>query len=129
MKRLALFAFCLTVCAALQAQTEAPLKEQLKQADFSAQIIKETPPAGANWTERQLYYIRRQLTGTDFYEPANYMFVRPSVKAIGFVPTVFAVADRILRDSKIGTYDVHPDPGSNRKTEGPEAYAPGRAGK
>ena len=126
MKRLALFAFLLTVCASLHAQADSSLCAQLRQADFSKQIIKETPPAGANWAERQCYYIRRQLTGRDFYEPANYMFFRPAVKTIGFVPAVFALSDRLLRDSKIGTYDVHIDPDINKIQEGPEAYAPWR---
>ena len=45
------------------------------------------------------------------------------------IPAIFATADRVLRDSKIGTYDVRIDAEHPVVNEGPEAYAPGRAGK
>jgi hypothetical protein len=92
-------------------------------------VVVETPPEGANVVEKGAWRVYRQLTGRDFYRPANYMFFRQAVKETGFFPAVFATADRILRDSKIGTYDVRIDAAHPMVEEGPEAYAPGRAGK
>ena len=97
--------------------------------DFSDRTTEERAPDGANCFERMSWHISRQLTGRNFYSPANYMFFRQAVKEIGFIPAVFAIADRILRDSKVGTYDVYIDPEHPVIEEGPEAYAPWRAGK
>ena len=102
-------------------------RDLLRHADFSSQRITETPPAGANVTERALWTVRKQLTGRDFYEPANYMFLRPAVREIGFIPAVFATSDRILRDTRLGTVRAVPDPSDGRIHEGPEAYSLKRA--
>ena len=120
MKRLAIIASVLLACASAFAQTDE--RELLRKADFSSQLIKETPPAGANCAERAMWSLRRQLTGRDMYEPANYMFVRQATCEIGFVPAVFATADRILRDTRIGTVRAIPNPEDGRIHEGPEAY-------
>ncbi|MBO4455921.1 MAG: hypothetical protein J5759_05680 [Bacteroidales bacterium] len=89
----------------------------------------ESAPEGANVMEKAAWRVSRQLTGRDFYRPVNYMFFRQAVKEIGLIPAIFATADRVLRDSKIGTYDVRIDAEHPVVNEGPEAYAPGRAGK
>ena len=47
-----------------------------------------------------------------------------AVKTLGFIPAVFATADRILRDSKLGTATVKLDPSDPFIHEGPEAYLP-----
>ena len=120
MKRLAIVASVLLACASAFAQTDE--RELLRKADFSSQLIKETPPAGANCAESALWSLRRQLTGHDMYEPANYMFVRQATREIGLVPAVFATADRILRDTRIGTVRAIPTPEDGRIHEGPEAY-------
>ncbi len=125
MKRLAIVASVLLACASAFAQTDE--RELLRGADFSAQMIKETPPAGANCAETAMWSLRRQLTGRDMYEPANYMFVRQATREIGFVPAVFATADRILRDTRIGTVRAIPNPEDGRIHEGPEAYKLRRA--
>ena len=91
------------------------------QADFSSRIIDRHPPEGANAFEKASWHVYNQLTGRDFYDPANYMFFRQAVSQIGFIPAFFATADRILRDSKLGTADIHID---SIIHEGPEAYAP-----
>ncbi|MBR4810110.1 MAG: hypothetical protein IK031_07505 [Bacteroidales bacterium] len=96
---------------------------------FSDKLIEEKAPEGANAIERAAWKVSRQLTGKDFYRPVNYMFFRQAVKEIGLIPAIFATADRILRDSKIGTYDIGLDAAHPLVEEGPEAYAPGRAGK
>ena len=120
MKRLAIIASVLLACASAFAQTDE--RELLRDADFSGQLIKETPPAGANCAETAMWSLRRQLTGRDMYEPANYMFVRQATREIGLVPAVFATADRILRDTRIGTVRAIPNPEDGRIHEGPEAY-------
>lgn len=125
MKRLAIVAYVLLACASAFAQTDE--RELLRNADFSGQLIKETPPAGANCAETAMWSLRRQLTGRDMYEPANYMFVRQATREIGFVPAVFATADRILRDTRIGTVRAIPNPEDGRIHEGPEAYSLKRA--
>ena len=95
-------------------------------ADFSSKIIIEHAPADANAGERALYEVYKQLTGSDFYDPPNYMFFRQAVDTLGFVPAVFATLDRVLRDSKIGTATLKLDPDDPVKHEGPEAYDPQR---
>ena len=87
------------------------------------------PPEGANALEKTAWFVNNQLIGKDFYEPANYMFFRQAVKTIGFFPAIFATADRILRDSRIGTASNRTDADNPVIKEGPEAYAPGRAGR
>lgn len=96
---------------------------------FSEKIITETPPAGANGVEKAAWAVSNQLVGRDFYRPANYMFFRQAVKTIGFIPAIFATADRIIRDSKIGTAGARIDAEHPVIEEGPEAYAPGRNGR
>ncbi|MBO4475686.1 MAG: hypothetical protein J5737_03075 [Bacteroidales bacterium] len=98
-----------------------PLKK-----DFSEKIIEQTPPEGANALEKAAWFVNNQLVGQDFYEPVNYMFFRQAVRTIGFFPAVFATADRILRDSRIGTAGARLDAGHRVIREGPEAYAPGK---
>ena len=96
---------------------------------FNDKLIEESAPEGANVVEKAAWGVYRQLGGRDFYRPVNYMFFRQAVKEIGLLPAIFATIDRILRDSKIGTYDVRIDADHPVVAEGPEAYAPGRAGK
>jgi len=98
----------------------------LLQSDFSEKIIEQKAPEGANGLEKASWLVNNQLTGRDFYDPANYLFFRQAVKQIGFFPAVFATADRILRDSKLGTFDVHIDATNPVVHEGPEAYSPKR---
>lgn len=97
------------------------------EKDFSQQIIVQSPPEGANAAEKAAWFVNNQLTGRDFYDPANYMFFRQAVKGIGFIPAIFATADRILRDSRIGTASARLDAGHPTIQEGPEAYAPWRS--
>lgn len=97
-------------------------------ADFSSMLIREQAPAGANGCEKASYEIYKQLTGRDFYDPPNYMFLRQAVDTIGFFPAVLATLDRIVRDSKIGTATVMLDPDDPVIHEGPEAYLCRRAG-
>ncbi|MBO4670456.1 MAG: hypothetical protein J5640_01245 [Bacteroidales bacterium] len=123
-KAILLFALLLGAPAAAQSMSDRAL---IFSRDFSDQATEKHAPDGANCFERMSWRISRQLTGRDFYSPANYMFFRQAVKEIGFIPAVFATADRILRDSKLGTYDVHMDPERPVIEEGPEAYAPWRA--
>jgi len=104
-------------------------KDLILNKSYSDKVIGEAAPEGANAVEKAAWRINRQLTGRDFYRPVNYMFLRQAVKEIGFFPAIFATADRILRDSKIGTYDVRIDAEHPVVNEGPEAYAPGRAAK
>lgn len=101
-------------------------RELIRRADFSGLVVKEAAPDSANASERALWAVRRQLTGRDLYEPANYMFLRPAVKELGFVPAAFALSDRILRDTRLGTVRAIPDPEDGRIHEGPEAYNPCR---
>ena len=122
MRRPLLVAAALLCGVTLHSQT--PDSELLRQADFSGKRITEHAPEGANCTERALYTVRKQLTGRDFYEPANYMFVRPAVREIGFIPAFFATSDRILRDTRIGTASLKLDPSDPFVHEGPGAYAP-----
>ena len=96
-------------------------------ADFSSKIITEHAPDGANAGEKAMYELYKQLTGSDFYDPPNYMFFRQAVDTLGFVPAVFATLDRVLRDSKIGTATLKLDPDDPVKHERPEAYAPQRS--
>ena len=93
-------------------------------ADFSQMLYSERAPEGANTAETALYHIYRQLTGRDFYDPPNYMFFRQAVGTLGFFPAIFATADRILRDSRLGTAQVKLDPEDPFVHEGPEAYLP-----
>lgn len=120
MKLCACTAAALLACVSALAQTAD--RDLLRQADFSSRCITETPPAGANAAEKALWGIRRQLTGQDLYEPANYMFVRPAVRELGLIPAVFATSDRILRDTRIGTVNVRRDPVDGKIHEGTEAY-------
>ena len=99
------------------------------QKSFEDRITAETPPPGANGIEKAAWHVRRQLTGRDFYEPANYMYLRQAVKEIGLVPAFFSTADRILRDSRMGTAGTRLDASNPVIKEGPEAYAPRRSGK
>ena len=121
MKRLAIIAAVLFACASAFAQTDE--RALLRRADFSKRQITETPPAGANAAEKAMWGVRRQMTGHDMYEPANYMFFRPAVREIGFFPAIFATADRILRDTKLGTAYAVPDMEDGKIHEGPEAYS------
>lgn len=113
----------LLLAAAVPALAQTSDRELLRLADFSSKQIIETPPAGANAAEKTLWGVRRQLTGTDRYEPANYMFFRPAVRELGLIPAFFATADRILRDTRLGTVRALPDPSDGKIHEGPEAYA------
>ena len=96
---------------------------------FGALVLTEHAPEGANLAEKALHEVYKQLSGTDFYRPANYMFFGSAVRQIGLFPAIFATSDRILRDSKLGTYDVHLDAERPFVSEGPEAYIPGRKKK
>lgn len=124
MKRLLLFFLILSAAP----QTPPPGSDAglLLQADFSGRIVTSQPPQDANWLEKASWQVYNQLTGRDFYDPANYMFFRQAVRRIGFIPAFFATADRILRDSKLGTADVQIDASHPVVHEGPEAYAPGK---
>lgn len=113
----------LLLAAAVPALAQTSDRELLRRADFSSKQIIETPPAGANAAEKMLWGVRRQLTGTDRYEPANYMFFRPAVRELGLIPAFFATSDRILRDTRLGTVRALPDPSDGKIHEGPEAYA------
>lgn len=113
----------LLLAAAVPALAQTSDRELLRRADFSSKQIIETPPAGANAAEKTLWGVRRQLTGTDRYEPANYMFFRPAVRELGLIPAFFATSDRILRDTRLGTVRALPDPSDGKIHEGPEAYA------
>ena len=104
-------------------------KDLILKKSYSDKVIEESAPEGANAVEKAAWRVNRQLTGRDFYRPVNYMFFRQAVKEIGFFPAIFATADRILRDSKLGTYDVRIDAEHPVVNEGPVAYAPGRTGK
>lgn len=121
MRRLALILFLFAFAFSAHAQKDSEL---LLNADFSALQLHESAPEGANAAELAMYGINRQLTGRDFYDPPNYMFFRQAVKTLGFIPAVFATADRILRDSKLGTATVKLDPSDPFIHEGPEAYLP-----
>lgn len=120
MRRPAIIAAALLITAPALAQVSD--RSLLEAADFSSLTIKEMPPEGANGVETALWSVRKQLTGRDFYEPANYMFVRPAVRELGLIPAVFATSDRILRDTRIGTVQVPLDPADPFIHEGPEAY-------
>ena len=128
MKRLALLLF-FVVWSFSQTVSAQTAKTILLEKDFSDKEIIEAPPEGANGAEKALYKVYQQLMGQDLYRPQNYMFFRKAVKEIGFFPAVFAVFDRVLRDSKLGTAGVMMDPEQIVIEEGPEAYAPGRAAK
>lgn len=91
-------------------------------ADFSYMPVNDKTPEGANAAEKALCEIYRQLTGRDFFDPPNYMFLRRAVNSLGFFPGLFATLDRILRDSKIGTFTSRLDPDDPYVHEGPEAY-------
>lgn len=95
-------------------------------ADFSALRTSEKFPEGANGAEKALHTIRKQLTGRDFYDPPNYMFFRQAVRSLGVIPAIFATADRILRDSRLGTVLEPLTPEDSYIHEGPEAYKPGK---
>lgn len=128
MKRFALLFFFL-VWSFSQTVSAQTTKTILLEKSFNDKEIKETPPEGANGAEKALHKVYQQLMGQDFYRPQNYMFFRLAVKEIGFFPAVFAVIDRVLRDSKLGTAGVMTDSEQPFIEEGPEAYAPGRAEK
>ena len=103
-------------------------KSLILNADFGGKVLQEAPPQEAVGIERAVWHVRRQLSGRDFYDPPNYIFFRQAVRCIGFIPALFATADRLLRDSRIGTAgQIGPDRPVIQ--EGPEAYAPGRAGR
>ena len=125
MRRIALILTLLpAVLFPLNAQNDIQL---MLDADFSSKLYREQAPEGANAGEKALYEVYKQLTGRDFYDPPNYMFLRQAVDTLGFVPGVLATLDRILRDSKIGTATVVLDPDDPVIHEGPEAYARGAA--
>ena len=105
-------------------QAHSPDTALVLNADFSSLRSKESAPEGANAAERALYTVRKQLTGRDFYDPPNYMFFRQAVRTIGFIPAIFATADRILRDTRLGTMREKLDPEDPYIHEGPEAYKP-----
>ena len=94
-------------------------------ADFSSLRTSEKSPEGANGAEKALHTIRKQLTGRDYYDPPNYMFFRQAVRSLGVIPAVFATADRILRDTRLGTAREQLDPEDPYIHEGPEAYKAG----
>ena len=97
--------------------------------NFSEKMITQDAPAGANLVEKAAWTVNLQLVGRDFYRPENYMFFRQAVKTIGFFPAIFATADRIIRDSKMGTAGARIDADHPVIEEGPEVYAPGRNGR
>lgn len=115
--------------ASAQENDGAGDRKVILQQSFDGKLIKEAPPAGANGLEKAAWFVYQQLTGRDFYRPENYMFFGKAVKEIGFFPAVFATADRILRDSRIGTASTRLDTEHPTIEEGPEAYAPGRGGR
>ena len=122
MRRLALILALLpAVLFSASAQNDIQL---MLDADFSSRLYCEQAPEGANAGEKALYEIYKQLTGRDFYDPPNYMFLRQAVDTLGLVPGVLATLDRVLRDSKIGTATVVLDPDDPVIHEGPEAYLP-----
>lgn len=96
---------------------------------FNGLILTEPVPENANLAEKALHEVYKQFSGNDFYRPANYMFFGSAVRQIGLIPAIFATSDRILRDSKIGTFDVHMDADRPYVSEGPEAYIPRRKKK
>ena len=122
MRRLALIIFLLQALF-LSANAQNDIQQML-DADFSSVLISEQAPEDANAAERALYEVYKQLTGRDFFDPPNYMFLRKAVSALGFFPGVFATLDRILRDSKLGTATARLDPDDPFIHEGPEAYLP-----
>ena len=122
MRRLALIIILLqAVVYSANAQDDIQL---MLDADFSSMQIREQAPEGANAAEKALWAVYRQLTGRDFFDPPNYMFLRKAVSSLGFLPGVFATLDRIMRDSKLGTATIRLDPGDPYVHEGPEAYLP-----
>lgn len=123
---LTLAALLLAMQAAAQNVSD---RQALLERSFQGSVISDKAPEGANAAEKALHKIYRQLTGRDFYKPANYMFYRQAVKEIGPLRASVAIIDRILRDSKLGTADVHMDADYPYVEEGPEAYVPWRAGK
>ena len=128
MKRAAFFAaLTLLLCAAAPPPGGDKEKDSrlALSADFSAlRTQPQKAPEGANGAERALHTIRKQLTGRDCYDPPNYMFFRQAVRSIGFIPAIFATADRILRDTRLGTMREKLDPEDPYLHEGPEAYKP-----
>ncbi len=98
-------------------------RELLRKADFCASVLKEAPATGANFVEKAMWEARRQMTGRDIYEPANYMFLRQASRDLGVIPAFFALSDRILRDTRLGTVRAVPDPADGLIHEGPEAYS------
>lgn len=127
MRRLALIIFLLqAVSLSANAQNDI---QQMLDADFSYLQASDSVPDGANSAEKALCVIYRQLTGRDFFDPPNYMFLRRAINSLGFFPGVFATLDRIVRDSKLGTATARLDPGDPFIHEGPEAYLPGKRRK
>ena len=122
MKRAAIFFVCLL--AALPSLAQQPDRSLALEAGFNDKVISEQAPEGANGIERALYTVRKQLTGRDNYNPPNYIFFRQAVKELGFFPAIFATADRILRDTRIGTVRERFDADHTHIQEGPEAYHP-----
>lgn len=122
------FIAALLLSAGAAAQTVSD-RSLILESRFTDQVREEKAPEGANFAEKALHEVYKQLSGRDFYRPVNYMFFRQAVKEIGFIPAVFASFDRVLRDSKIGTADVRIDAEHPVVVEGPEAYAPGRAAR
>ncbi len=118
----------ISLLLALQVTAQSVSDRQLiLEKSFTDKLITEKAPDGANCAEKLLHEIYNQLTGRDFYRPANYMFFRAAVKEAGLFPALLAMPDRILRDSKIGTADVWMDKDQPFVFEGPEAYVPWRA--
>lgn len=124
MRRAALLFFLLqALFLTANAQDDVQL---IQNADFSSLRYREQAPEGANICEKAMYHLYQQLSGRDFYDPPNYMFLRSAIHTLGFVPGVLATLDRILRDSKLGTATTRIDPDDPVIHEGPEAYLPER---
>ncbi len=68
-------------------------------------------------------YVRRQLQGACRYSPECPQFFVQAIREIGFVPAVFATADRLTRCTKIGTAASYHNIGEDGLIhEGVEAY-------
>ena len=98
-------------------------RDFMLQAGFEGMAVQDLFPNGSNSAERAALTIGRQLTGHNFYDPSNVMFLRPAVKELGLVRGVLATSDRLLRASKIGTADYRFPRGPYGIKEGPEAYS------
>lgn len=129
MKFSVLTAAAILLSLSFAASAQSSDRELMLGKSFDGKLISEQPPRGANAFEKASWFISNQLVGRDFYSPANYMFLRDAVRRIGLIPAFFATADRILRDSRIGTASTPTGPDNPIIEEGPEAYAPWREGR